>query len=57
MEHGFLAAESFVGGVKWTAKRSKLGASGPTLVKPDALGNVYLEGFHCPRCKLLSLHY
>ena len=57
MEHGFLAAESFIGGVKWTTKKSRLGASGPALRKPDVLGNVYLEGFHCSACKYLSLHY
>ncbi len=57
MEHGYLGAESFIGGAKWTHKRSKLGASGPTLVKPDVLGNVYFEGFRCASCRHLSLHY
>ncbi len=57
MERGFLAAESFIGGAKWTTKKTKLGVGGEALVKPDGLGNVYLEGFHCPSCKLLSLRY
>lgn len=57
MEHGFLAAESYIGGAKWAVKKSKLGAGGKALVKPDVLGNVYLEGFRCPDCKYLSLHY
>lgn len=57
MVYGFLQAESFIGGAKWTTKKSKLGAGGRALVKPDAFGNVYLEGFHCSSCKVLTLHY
>ena len=57
MVHGFLQAESFIGGAKWTPRKTRLGAGGTALVKPDAFGNVYLEGFHCPTCRLFTLHY
>lgn len=57
MAHGFLRAESFIGGAKWTAKRTRLGSRGDPLVNPDALGYVYLEGHRCPRCRFLALHY
>ena len=57
MAHGFLRAESYIGGAKWTPKRTRLGSGGEALVHPDGLGNVYLEGFRCPGCRFLALHY
>ncbi len=57
MAHGFLRTESYIGGAKWTARRTRLGAKGEGLVKPDALGYVYLEGYRCPGCRFLALHY
>lgn len=57
MAAGFLAAESYMQGVKWAAKKGRLGARGPEIVKPDRLGMVYLEGFRCETCRLLSLRY
>ncbi len=57
MEHGYLGTESFIGGAKWTRTRSRLGAKGPTLVKPGVLGNVYFEGGRCASCRYLLLHY
>lgn len=57
MESGYLAAESFLAGAKWATKKGRLGARGPTLVDPDGLGMVYLEGFRCQGCKALFLHY
>lgn len=57
MDHGFLVAESYIGGAKWMTRRTRLGAGGKALVNPDGFGNVYLEGFRCSGCRYLSLHY
>jgi len=57
MERGVLAAESFVGGAKWMKERSRLALGGEHLVKPDAWGNVYFDGYRCPSCKILALSY
>lgn len=57
MEPGFLAAESFVGGGRWTTEEGRFGARGPIVRKPDRLGTVYLAGFRCPGCRFLSLRY
>ena len=57
MESGYAAAESFVGGIKWAARKGRLGAQGPTLAKPDRLGMVYLAGSRCTDCRLLLLRY
>ena len=57
MEAGYAAAESFISGVKWAARKGRLGARGPTLVKPDRLGMVYLRGSRCTGCRLLLLRY
>ena len=57
MAAGFLAAESYMQGVKWATKKGRIGARGPELVKPDGLGMIYLAGFRCEGCKLLSLRY
>ncbi len=43
MEPGFLVAESYLGG--------------DALAHPDGLGNMYLAGLRCPRCRFLALHY
>ena len=57
MAHGFLRTESYIGGAKWTAKRTRLGSPGVVLVRPDRFGWVYLEGYRCPTCRFLALHY
>ncbi len=57
MEHGFLGAESFIGGAKWYTRKSRLGTGGEALMKPDGLGMVYFEGERCQGCKLLLLRY
>jgi len=57
MAHGFLRAESYIGGAKWTAKKTRLGSPGDRLVNPDGFGFVYLEGYRCPGCRFLALHY
>ncbi len=57
MEHGFLVAESYIGGAKWVTRRTRLAGGGARLVGPDTWGNVYFEGFRCSGCKYLSLHY
>lgn len=57
MAHGFLRAESFIGGAAWTTKRTRLGSHGVPLVRPDGFGYVYLEGDRCPDCRLLTLRY
>lgn len=57
MEHGFLRAESFIGGAKWAVKRTLLGAGGEPIAGTDSGGNVYIEGFRCRGCRYLSLHY
>jgi hypothetical protein len=57
MARGFLQPESFIGGAKWASRKTRLGAGGRALVRPDAFGNVFLEGFHCSACRILALHY
>jgi len=57
MEPGFLVAESYLGGAKWVLRKTRLGAGGEALVRPDALGNVYVGGRRCRRCRFLALHY
>jgi hypothetical protein len=57
MEHGYLRAESFIGGVKWMPEKSSktLGLEG--LAKPDALGFCFLEGSRCRECHYIVLQY
>lgn len=57
MQKGFLVAESYLGGAKWAARRTRLAASGERLVNPDAWGNVYIAGLRCARCRYLALRY
>ena len=57
MEKGFLVAENFVEGARWTAQKTRFGTGGEKLVPPDALGNQYIQGFRCTGCKLLLLFY
>jgi hypothetical protein len=57
MESGVFLAESFIGGARWTRERTRLAIGGEGLVAPDAWGNVYLDGFRCPSCRLLVLAY
>ncbi len=57
MDRGYLVAESLLGGAKWTARKTKLAAGGQRLVDPDGWGNVYLPGFRCSSCRILSLRY
>ena len=57
MEKGLLAAESFVGGVKWVKERTRLALGGESLAPPDRWGNVYLDGFRCTGCRILALSY
>jgi hypothetical protein len=57
MAHGYLRTESYIGGAKWTLRRTRLGAPGVPLVQPDGFGFVYIEGFRCPDCRYLGLHY
>ncbi len=57
MEPGLLGSESFTGGAKWYRRRTRLATGGEPLVKPGALGMVYIEGFRCPDCRTLLLSY
>ena len=57
MEQGFLVAENFVEGARWTKVKTRFGTGGDKLVPPDALGNQYIPGFRCTGCKLLLLFY
>jgi hypothetical protein len=57
MKSGYLRAESFIGGAKWTTKKSLLGIGGEPIVGTDLGGNVYLAGFRCASCRILSLRY
>ena len=57
MEQGFVIAENFVEGARWTMKKTRLGAGGEKLVEADAFGNQYIPGYRCPSCKLLLLFY
>jgi len=57
METGFLIAEHFVEGARWTKVKTRLGTGGEKLVDADMLGNQYIAGFRCPSCKLLLLFY
>lgn len=57
MEEGFVIAENFVEGARWTKRKTRLGAGGEKLVEADAFGNQYIPGYRCPSCKLLLLFY
>ena len=57
MDRGYLVAESYLGGAKWVARKTRLAGGGSRLVPPDTWGNVYLAGGRCPRCRLLVLRY
>lgn len=57
MAAGFLGSEGLVGGSKWYLERTRLGFGGEELVKPNSFGVVYIPGFRCRECKLLSLQY
>lgn len=57
MEPGYLRAESFIGGANWTTKKTVLGIGGEPIAGTDVGGNVYLEGFRCPTCRVLTLRY
>ncbi len=57
MEPGYLRTESFIDGAKWTTKKTFLGLGGERVMGTDAGGNVYLEGFRCRACRILSLRY
>ncbi len=57
MDRGFLVAESYIGGAKWVARKTRLAGGGSRLVPPDAWGNVYFGGHRCTRCRLLVLAY
>ncbi|MEK6988306.1 MAG: PF20097 family protein [Candidatus Thermoplasmatota archaeon] len=57
MMKGFLVAESFVEGAKWTKEKTKLALGGEVLVKPDGFGNVYINGYRCPACRFVFLRY
>ncbi len=57
MLQGFLVAESFVEGAKWTREKTKLALGGEVLVKPDGFGNVYITGYRCVGCRRVVLRY
>ena len=57
MEHGYLRAESFIGGVKWMPEKTSKTLGLESLVKPDALGFCFIEGFRCRECHNLVLQY
>ena len=57
MESGYLRAESFIGGAKWTTKKSVLGIGGELIAGTDLSGNVYVAGFRCAACRVLTLRY
>jgi len=57
MEEGFVIAENFVEGARWTKQKTRLGTGGEKLVAADAFGNQYIPGYRCPSCKLLLLFY
>lgn len=57
MEAGFVVAENFVEGARWTKQKTRLGTGGEPIVKADAFGNQYIPGFRCTSCRLLLLVY
>lgn len=57
MESAYLRAESFIGGAKWSRKKSVLGTGGEPIADMDLGGNVYIAGFRCSSCRVLSLRY
>ena len=57
MESGYLRTESFIDGAKWTTKKTLLGLGGERVKGTNAGGNVYLEGFRCASCRMISLRY
>jgi hypothetical protein len=57
MEHGFLRAESFIGGIKWMPEKSTKSLGLESVVKPDAVGFCFIEGERCPVCRCLVMRY
>jgi ssDNA-binding Zn-finger/Zn-ribbon topoisomerase 1 len=57
MEHGYIRAESFIGGIKWMREKSTKSLGLETVAKPDMLGFVFIEGFRCPECRLICSQY
>ncbi|HEX9341737.1 MAG TPA: PF20097 family protein [Thermoplasmata archaeon] len=57
MESGYLRTESFIDGAKWTTKKTVLGLGGERIKGTNAGGNVYLDGFRCASCRILSLRH
>lgn len=57
MAKGFLVAESFVEGAKWTTQKTKLALGGEVLAKADGFGNVYIDAYRCVACRVVILHY
>lgn len=55
MEHGFLRAESFIGGVKWMTEVSSKSLGLESLAKPNAMGFCFLEGDRCKECRKIVL--
>ncbi|NLT36892.1 MAG: hypothetical protein GXX95_01865 [Methanomassiliicoccus sp.] len=50
MEHGFVRAESFIGGVKWMTEVSSKSLGLESIAKPNSLGFCFMEGDRCKEC-------
>lgn len=57
MAKGFVVAESFVEGAKWTTQKTKMALGGEVIAPSDGFGNVYVDGYRCVACRLVILEY
>lgn len=57
MSTGAACVRSYAGGLTWHEAPSTLALHGKTLVSGPLGGTIWLEGFRCPKCHLLMVHY
>jgi len=57
MDLGTLGFFTLLGGARWYKERSELMLGGDSIVKHPLGGDTWLDGFRCPKCRLLLLTY
>ena len=57
MDLGTLGFFILAGGARWFQERSLLMLNGDPIVKNRLGGDTWIDGFRCPKCRLLLLTY
>jgi len=57
MDMGTLGFFTLLGGARWFKERSELMLGGDSIVKHPLGGDTWIDGFRCPKCRLLLLKY